>query len=266
MSKEVAKKQTAEVSTELMEWGSGPDVSTKDLVVPKLLLMQGTSDLVKKKKAQYGDLVDSIDKQVLGGTDKAVEVVPFHVNKYYTIRDKNTPKKDFIRRDVLNAESDNLPYFDIDPDGKEIIRERTYEVYCIQTGSEYVANLPLVVVLKASNEKTGKAVFTQMYIKNKNAKLSPAAVTFDITSREETRDDNSYMVYDVKPKRRATKEEEASCLTWFKMVTQIKVDESDEETTTPQPEAKQGKSMKDLPNHVPSSKPKEVDLTEDIPY
>lgn len=265
MSKEVSKKETSLPSTDLAAWGTGPDVSAKDLVVPKLILMQGTSDLVKKKKAQYGDLLDSIDKKILGSSDRAFEVIPYHVNKYYTIRNKNTPKKDFIRKDALTMDTDNLPYFDIE-DGMEIIRERTYEIYCVQAGDQ--EGLPLVIVLKASNEKTGKAVFTQMYIKNRNAKLSPAAVVFEVSSREETRDDNSYMVYDMKPTRRSTKEEEASCLTWFKMVSQIKVDESEEETsTTAQPkEAKKYKSASDLPNSAPTGNPKQVDLNEEIPF
>jgi hypothetical protein len=262
MSKEVAKKASSAVSTELSQWGSGPDISTNDIVVPKLLLMQGTSDFVKQRKAQYGDLIDSIDHKVLGSPEKPFEVVPFFIKKYFTIRNKNTPKKDFMRVEALTPETDHMPYFDMDADGTEVIRERTYELYCVQAAEVSIGGLPLVIRLKASNEKTGKAVFTQMYIKNKNANLSPAAVAFEVSSREEAKEGNTYMVFDVKPKRVATKEEQDACLVWHKMTTKIKVDESDgEDVAKTEAPPKAARSVSDLKNQAPG-----MDLSEDIPF
>ena len=80
--KAVATKSETAVSNvahDLSAWGE-TEVTSKDIVIPKILCMQGLSDLVSDGKAKMGDFVDSLEGNILGDIDNPVAFVPFHYN------------------------------------------------------------------------------------------------------------------------------------------------------------------------------------------
>ena len=82
-STEVVETKGTEVvnaEQDLNAWGDAP-VSARDIIIPKILAMQGLSELVTDGKAKFGDFVDSVTHQVLGSIDKPLEFVPFHMTK-----------------------------------------------------------------------------------------------------------------------------------------------------------------------------------------
>ena len=74
MSKEVAKtakKELAAYSNEdLAEWCN--EATQNDVVIPKLIVMQANSTLVAEDKADAGDIIESLNKEVLAGYKKTV--------------------------------------------------------------------------------------------------------------------------------------------------------------------------------------------------
>jgi hypothetical protein len=89
---EVAVKDSTEVvesqvSTNLGDWGSA-DVSASDVIIPKILCMQATSELVAEGKARMGDFVDSITHEVLGSVDSPIKFIPFHMEKVWIVSEK----------------------------------------------------------------------------------------------------------------------------------------------------------------------------------
>ena len=81
MSKEVAKTAKKELAAysneELAEWGN--EATQNDVVIPKLIIMQANSTLVGEDKADAGDIIESLNKEVLAGYKKTVDIVPFYL-------------------------------------------------------------------------------------------------------------------------------------------------------------------------------------------
>lgn len=100
-------------------------ILASDVVVPRLLLMQGTSDFVKDRKAQLGDMVRSTNTQKLGDPDKLLQIVPLAEPTPTWIiecRPKGEEKRwSFKGIEPRNAMNDGLAWkFDADKDGKPL--------------------------------------------------------------------------------------------------------------------------------------------------
>jgi len=52
------------------------DILNSDIVIPKILLMQGTSEFVAERKAQQGDIVKSITGEKIGDPEVPISIIP----------------------------------------------------------------------------------------------------------------------------------------------------------------------------------------------
>lgn len=214
-STEVAVKQETGVATyteqDMADWG-GNELSSKDIVIPSLVLLQSNSEFVKQKKGQGGDFYDATTETNLGSEIKAV--VPFHMEKTWTVEKFNGKKWEWDHTAKMTIENENAPYEFETPEGK-FRRKYTYRFYVLVNGHV----LPFSIKMKGASKKTGSNLSTEMYVKNAMNRLPPAANLIDLTSELEKNDEgDSYYVIKMKVSGKTPYERVMEALNWFKTI------------------------------------------------
>lgn len=243
MSKEVVAKAKSEVSTEvasLSEWGA-PQPLGQDIVLSKILPMQGMSKLVMDGKAQFGEFRDSVTGEKMGSIVEPLVLLPFHVEKFWDVQQPNE-KGDFkwVRTEPLIENpadpkyNDNLPWMDKEKlaDGSmvETKRIRRMNFYVLRPSEiEAGTSIPYILSFKSTSFKEGKKLYSQMYMRNRRANLPPPGYLIVLGGRKDKNDDGTWVVpeYELGPKASAEQIQEA--LNWFKLIQKgnVKVDDSD---------------------------------------
>jgi hypothetical protein len=246
MKNEVVAKQGNEIAratqNELVnEWGV-PTTPSQDMIIPKILPMQGLSKLVTERKAMMGEFRDSITGKLLGSIDKPFEVIPFYLQKVWDIMEQQADGSFAWARtiplveDPMNPDyNDNLPWEgdDKDKDGKAVkvkrIRRMNFFVL-IPDEVESGGAMPYVLSFKSTSLKEGKKLFSQMYVRNFKAGLPPAATLVKMGGTMQSNKKGTFVVPQVEFTRAATGEELKECLSWLKLVRKgaVKIDNTDE--------------------------------------
>src|SRR5690606_1224299 len=132
MSKnEVAKTTSTEVAMyseeDLASWG-GNELSSKDIVIPSIILLQSNSEFVKLGKGQGGDFFDTVSETNFGKELK--NIVPFHMEKTWTVEKFNGKKWEWDHTEKMTPDNENSPYeFKV---GSDTFRNKyTYRFYVL---------------------------------------------------------------------------------------------------------------------------------------
>jgi hypothetical protein len=212
---EVVEAQTNEValSQNLDAWGDN-EMTSQDMVIPKILCMQGLSELVSEGKAKMGDFVDSLSGEVVGSTENPVAIVPFHMEKLYIIskREKGAGRYEFDRIEAVTGQ--NYPFED-EVGGMQFKYEYCLQFYCLRPED---TSLPYVVSFKSTSLKSGKVLSTQMFVRNRAAGLVPPAFHILLGGRKEKNDQGTYIVMEVKQGEKTSNELIGQCLDWMKVI------------------------------------------------
>lgn len=226
------------------DWGV-PTGPSQDMVVPKILPMQGLSKLVIARKAQIGDFCDSISGKKLGSIDAPIEIIPFFCQKSWDISEqqadgsyKYLKSLPLVENPMSKEYNDNLTWEgeDKNKDGKlvKVKRIRRLNFFCMLP-SEIASgtSIPYVLSFKSTSLKEGKKLWSQMYVRCTRAGLPPAAFHFTIGGVMQTNEKGTFVVPTVNEGARTTQAELAECLSWIKMINKgaVKVDTSDEVET-----------------------------------
>ena len=77
-SKEVVKKEKNELANPIKmdEWGGSP-ITSQDIILPRILMMQPMSDMVTEGNAAFGEFRESLNGTKLGDFKNPIEIVPF---------------------------------------------------------------------------------------------------------------------------------------------------------------------------------------------
>lgn len=218
-SKEVA------VAGNLDAWGSD-QVSSNDLVVPKILAAQYMSEVVKAGEVKFAELYDTSEHRVLGGVDKPLEFIPFHSTKYwmeYTVNVSANGQRKREYRGVVGIDRTNDNWPRVSPDGT-VERDRVLEFYVLRP--EEIAEgceLPYILSFRRSSLRAGKQLTTQMSVKNRAAGKNPAAVAMSLGVKAESNDDGEFAVMTMKPSRESTAAEQEAAFKWLNVVRESNV-------------------------------------------
>jgi hypothetical protein len=239
MAKEVQVKQEQALSAEvadLSNWGA-PEVLGQDILISKILIMQPSSEMVADGKANLGEFRDSVVGTKLGDQVTPIEVIPFHLQKYWDIHTEEggqyqwTRSEPLIENPIAKGYNDNLPWQDVE-NGKPIKRVRRMNFFVLLPSE--VTNgqsLPYVLSFRSTSYTEGRKIYSQMYMRNKRANLPPAGYTFKISSaKQKNEKGQSWFVPTAELGRQATSAELTDALYWYKKVTSnvgVKVDDSD---------------------------------------
>lgn len=209
-----AVKKEAAVSTTLQEWGQAPEVSSKMLMIPKIMVMQLTSKMVIEEKAAFGDFVSTLTSLPIGSYNKPIDIVPIFFYEMWAEFDLIKGERQFKAMIALTPENDNLPYKE-----DNIERDRIANIYCllpgeVKTGGE----LPYIISFRSTSRVAAKKIVTQMYALNGSAGKSPAAKTFSLFGEKKTGKQGAWIQLDAKVVRDSTVLEETAALKWYKVI------------------------------------------------
>lgn len=239
---EVTTKQNNLPAQEMLnEWGA-PMVSSQDIIIPKILPMQGLSVAVTQRKAQIGEFRDSVGNKLLGTIDQPFHAIPFYLEKMWDIlliqpdgRYKWNRSTPVVENPASPEYNDNWKWEAEELFNGAMVKRknvRRFNYYFllpeeIATGEA----IPYLFSFKSTSIKEGKKLFTQMYMRNLKAGLPPAAFSIKVGGIMQTNEKGSFVIPNYSLDRKATAEELQECLGWIKMIKggAVKVDTSDEE-------------------------------------
>ena len=237
MSKAVSKKKESAVANqELMEaWGT-PTVSSKDIIIPKILCMQGLSELVMDDDhpAKMGDFVDSMTNEIIGDYNKKpVAFIPFHLHKVWIISKKTGSDFEFDRIEDVTPMNEGKPWTEV-INGVEYKNEYTMNFYVLRPED---MSLPYIISFKGMSGKAGKILSTQMFVRNAAAGKIPPAYVMELSGSKDKNDKGTFITLATKVSRESTSAEVEAAFTWFKTVQagQVKSHEEQPQHTEQQP-------------------------------
>lgn len=105
---EVAVKQTNALSTEVAVVNQA--VLNSDILIPRILLMQGLSPYVVERKAQQGDIMRSVSAEKLGDPTKPITFIPLKQTTSWVITEEVKGKFEFRGIEPRNSTNDDLEW------------------------------------------------------------------------------------------------------------------------------------------------------------
>lgn len=189
MKNEVAKTETKAiaVSQDLDAWGDS-GITSSDMIIPKALLMQGLSEIVADGNAAIGDYVNSLTSEVIAKKGEELELIPFHMDKYWAISEKSGNK--FRRVEQATPANESLPWDFNDADGTECKRTLVRAFYCLDVND--TDGLPLIISFASTAAKIGKKLATRMFVMNRQAGKVPCAFSIKVKSEIVKGDKGTY--------------------------------------------------------------------------
>lgn len=219
----VQQETSKEISTatELSAWGDAPSISSQDILISKILLMQGLSQLVSDEEALMGEFRDSVTKDYLGKAgSEPIEAVPFHMEKSWVTV---TAEGNEFRGITPYVEGQEKPRTE-ELDGEDVNNYYTLTFYVLlkkdlenfdKTG---VKPMPCAVSFKSKSLRAGKALATQMYVRNRGANLTPAGVICNFDAKKTKNDKGTFYVFDITPGDKTKDEWQLVALDWLKTI------------------------------------------------
>jgi len=155
--KEVALKEENLPSLPEGAWGKS-GVSTQDIVIPKLILMQGLSQFVKDRKAQSGDIFDNKTESVIGGPTKPIRAVPFFYNKTLNVYEvKESKKGKMLSKHPWDPKYEDLPWEEVEDGGGMVRNQPTHNFFLfMEADLEDPITLPFQISFGGTFYKKGK--------------------------------------------------------------------------------------------------------------
>lgn len=201
MSKEIVKKETTSATT---VWAKKPNqvsnVDKSDILIPKLLLMQGLSELVGEEKAQMGDIVNSVTAKILGGKEKELSFIPlvhFKDMAKFELIDGEKPK--FLEILPWTSQTAALPWEEKQM-GKTIKNMARLNFYVLLESEITEATaLPYLLSFTSTSYQNGRKLATH-FAQADMANLQACSMLFNVTSKKEKNDKGIYYKFDVAPK------------------------------------------------------------------
>lgn len=214
---------------DMNSWGPSP-INSKDIIIPRILLMQPGSELVTEGEAAFGEIIDSLTGKKLGDMKKPIMVIPFAMKKAfveYEAPAKKGDKKKFLRVFPVTPENEDLPYEDEgkNAEGKtiKISRDFTMNFYVllpeeVSRGGE----LPYILTFRRTGLKNGKKLATQMYVTNAGSNLPPPGLLVTVAVKKESNDLGTWCTPDVllgtEFTKIASQDQMRTALKWFKVI------------------------------------------------
>jgi hypothetical protein len=209
-------------------WGA-EGVDNTDILIPKLLLMQGLSTLVAEGKAAVGDIVNSVTGQVLGNRTKGVDVIPFFSTKSWVYSEKRGEKYEFVRMEPYTAANADRALEGIGAEGVSHRYDRALNFYALVAAeATNLDALPILLSFRRTSYTAGKKIAT-FFKQCEMLKLPPASKVLTLTSSSQKNDLGTFSVFEVVSGRGTTKEEVAGAYRWYTAIKKgmHKVDNSD---------------------------------------
>lgn len=197
----------------LTDWG-GSEITSKDIIIPSIILLQANSPQIPEGKGKAGEYIDSVSGENFGNELKSL--VPFHMEKTWTIEKFNGKKYEWVRTEKMTLDNENDPYEFETHEGK-FRRKYTYRFFVMLDGHV----LPFSIKFKGASKKYGSNLSTEMFVKNKMKNIPPAALLVSVKAElEKNKDGDTYYVSKTYMGDKTPYEKVMEALNWFKTIRQ----------------------------------------------
>jgi hypothetical protein len=231
MAKKLPTKQTETTDVAIAgltdsAWGS-EEVTSSDVMIPKLLCMQGLSKLVAAEEATMGEVRNSLTKELVGGKGKPFEVIFFYLKKmWYIFEQGDDGEFKYVKAEPYDSSNQHWPYNE-EINGVQIRRNFALNFYGIQPGETF----PVVVSFQRMSVKAGRKI-ADMAAKLKALNQPMAAKVVKLDTVKQSNEKGTFYVFEADTQgRAATKKELLEAHKWYKVASMktanVVVDESD---------------------------------------
>lgn len=198
-------------------------VDTKDILIPKILLMHPTSDLVKKGQRNIGEVIKSTDEAVVAKRGETFDVIVFEKWKDWRIMKKNpqSGRFEYVRTEAWTPDNDNSEW-DFTEGNDTYRRDKTMNFYGLLTsdiakGSAFPVRLAFV----RTGFKTGLKI-ADAYARALMDKQPPTRQSFKIGAELKEGKEESYFAFTAAPGEATTEEQKKVALQWRQIVTKAR--------------------------------------------
>lgn len=186
MSKEMTKAKKAPRGLE--------EIGQEDLLIPKIILLQHNSNLVKKDGRKPGTYFNGTTNTELG---ESVEFVPVKAQKYYDMLKLEGTRMKFEAR-TYDANDPRLEGRRFFRDGElKANAQSVMSFLCVIDGK------PVIIAFKSTGYKTGKKLASIAKLKGEDL----FAFKYKLTVKTESGDENDWFVMDVEEVGRVSENE-----------------------------------------------------------
>lgn len=231
-SKEVVEKAKNEVAT-VQAWGAAENIDMSDLKVPKILLMQGLSDLVTKGVAKMGEYRDNVEEKLIGSQDKEIEIIIFDFFKTWRIFHKLPGQKrpKYISTEAITVHNADMPWEEDIGNGVVMMRVKNYNFYGVLAVEEIALEIPYLISFARTSASAAQRI-NSFFEKLRKANRPSASVVVGIKSEVESNDDGTFAVSNVRIVRDSTAKEIEAAKYWYDSIksgkTKVEVKEDDD--------------------------------------
>jgi hypothetical protein len=230
MSNVTVKQQLGMQVADFDDIASDFHIDSSDILIPKILLMQPSSEMVGDGEATIGDYRNSVTKEKVGSINEPFSFVPFHYIKYWSVVVKGEGNE-FVRKEEWLPGDENKPW-EFEEDGRILKRVKRldffgFDLKKLVSGDE----LPSILSFQSTGYREGTKILTQFKLNISKRKL-PWSDVWAIAGEKKKNDNNqTYCVPKIDMIAETDEETLKICLDWYKNIKNktksIVVDESD---------------------------------------
>lgn len=247
VSKEVAVKNAQALSTDVNSMFEGMDygsVESKDLLIPKILLMQGQSEKVLDGTCKPGDIIKSTTGELYGSArekdSKPLKFIPIYMYKTWV-------KHEILSKTGGKLKLQYVETYPVTPNNTSQKWESTEEIEGVVRNFKHVKNInfyvileqdwgnplavPHVLTFRSTSSKAADLVegwFAECNVaqkarvpKNPKGELMlPFARAFELSGKMEQDDDNTWYVFKTADKGAITQDDPriTQAFNWYQTV------------------------------------------------
>jgi hypothetical protein len=222
------------------------EILSSDIIIPKLLLMQGLSELVSERKANQGDIVRQTTAEVLGGPGKLLEFIPLTFFNQWINYETVGGKPTYRGVEPMTAKNDKL-LWDYEKNGAKWRRVKSINLYAllsVDVAKEMLAKkaavetngyispentlMPVLISFQSMSYDAGKAVVTH-FAKARKQNTRAYVATMNLSCKLEKNDKGSFYTFLAQSGVATSPEVQVLCEEWYASLKtrQYKTDDSD---------------------------------------
>lgn len=229
------KELVAQVQGGVSDFFEESQSDSSDIIIPKLLLMQGISSAVADEKASSGDIINSVTLEVLGNKQKPLEIIPIKIMpKTWVIEQKIEGRWTYKGIKPWQPQDKDLPWNYVE-NGQEMRRNQSLNFFVLLAkDATNPTALPFMISFRRTSYVTGKKFNTyfetsRMAFVMGNKQSIPMANVFNLGSKMEKGELGPYHILTIDLKRVATQAELEAGQHWFKTLkaAAVQVDEAE---------------------------------------
>jgi hypothetical protein len=233
-TKTVTRKKETKGDLQLSEdvqgaWGT-EESTAADIIIPKLLLMHGQSELVLTGKKTQGELIRSTDHETLATRGGTIKVIPFRMMKTWRVSEIVGGQAEWRREEAWTPENTDLAW-EFEENGKEMRRDQAYNFYCILAdGGGEGLQFPMKMQFTRTSRRAGR-IIADHFAMCKMMRKPPATVIFEIGSEFVNGDKQKYFIFTAKASGQSTLEQVKICKQWWDLMSQSSASVKDHEVS-----------------------------------